>query len=577
MLRLFKVIKGKNLLIVILSFFLTLIQVLTDVCQPFLLMFLTNVDPITGNFARSTNEILIIGGAMLGLSIFGFITGFFSIILSSKIGVRFGGIIRMNLLNKIQKLSFSDIDKFQTASLITRLTNDVVFLQNTAILTIRIVVRAFFLFLGGIVLSFVMSPILATVFLASALILLASIWFIIMKAVPYFKKQQREIDKTNTIMRENLLGVRVVKAFNMQHDQCDKFIFQNDVLKNTSTKSQRLMILIIPLILFLVQSSTIAVMMIAGAHPEFANKDIGIIIAFTQIISLIVIGLVSMVVVLMNISSAKASSDRVNEVLDYTPTLIKNETNNVITNSNVEFKNVSFSYFKSGDEEEASIKNISFKVKAGETIGIIGQTGSGKSTLVNLIARMYDVTMGEILISDINVKDINNVSLRENISISPQKTTLFSGTIEDNIKFGNENASFDDIKKACIDAQAWNFIEKKDGQLKATVEQRGTNFSGGQKQRISIARALVKNPKILILDDSTSALDLITEAKVQKALRLYRNTTVFIIGQRISSISRADKIIVMHNGAMVSFGDHKTLLKTCKIYKEIAKSQEMVK
>ncbi|MEF9985253.1 MAG: ABC transporter ATP-binding protein, partial [Malacoplasma sp.] len=414
-------------------------------------------------------------------------------------------------------------------------------------------------------------------FLVSAIILLVAIWLIIIKAIPYFKKQQKEIDKTNTIMRENLLGVRVVKAFNMQNDQGEKFISQNNILKDTSTKSQRLMILIIPIILFLVQSSTIAVMMISGAHPEFANKDIGIIIGFTQIISLIVIGLVSMVVVLMNISSAKASSDRVNEVLDFVPTVMKNESENVIAKPTIEFKNVFFSYFKLGDVEEASIKDISFKVNSGETIGIIGQTGSGKSTLVNLIARMYDVSKGEILISGINVKDINNISLRENISISPQKTTLFSGTIEDNIKFGNENATFDEIKKSCIDAQAWDFIEKKDGGLKAAVEQRGTNFSGGQKQRLSIARALVKNPKILILDDSTSALDLITEANVQKALRKYTGTTVFIIGQRISSISRADKIIVMNNGEMVAFDTHKKLLSSCQIYKDIAKSQEMVK
>lgn len=561
------------------SFFLTLVQVLTDVAQPFLLMELTKVNESTGGF-ENESHIFLIGGIMMALSFVGLITGGFSMILSSKVGVRFGSIIRLNMLNKIQSLSFSDIDHFQTPSLITRLTNDIVFIQNTAILAIRIVARAILLFVGGVILAFVLSPMLALIFMFSCLVLLIIIYLVIFKAIPFFRKQQKEIDKTNSIMRENILGVRVVKAFNMQEDQVEKFQSQNKVLQNTSTTAQKWTLSIIPVILFLVQSSSIAVIMLAGAFPEFTATDggspqISVILSFTQIISLIVTGLVSMVIVLVNISSAKASSDRVNEVLKWNPSLEKCTEGLEIKDSSVEFKNVFFSYFKTSEESEMALKNISFKANAGETIGVIGATGSGKTTLVNLLCRMYDVSKGEILVSNINVKNINNESLRENISISPQKTTLFSGTIRSNLLFGKPNATEEEIVKACSDAQAIEFIEKKPQKFEEVVEQRGTNFSGGQKQRLSIARALIKKPKILILDDSTSALDLITEANVQKALKTYKNTTVFIIGQRISSISKADKIIVLDKGHMIAFGNHKDLMKNCKIYQDIAKSQEV--
>ncbi|WPL36855.1 ABC transporter ATP-binding protein [Malacoplasma iowae] len=283
-----------------------------------------------------------------------------------------------------------------------------------------------------------------------------------------------------------------------------------------------------------------------------------------------------MVTVLINIAYTKASCDRINAIFASKPSIERNQSDNMIETSHVKFNDVSFKYF-ANEETEYALRNISFEAKPGEMIGIIGPTGSGKTTLVNLITRMYDVTKGQVLISNKDVREINYDSLRNSIGVSPQKSLLFSGTIATNLKYGKEDASEEEMTEACEFAQAMEFINSKDGRFDAIVEQRGTNLSGGQKQRISIARALIKKPKILILDDSTSALDMITEAKVQQAIRKYKNTTIFLIGQRISAISKADKIIVLEKGKMVGYGNHNNLMKNCELYKEIAMSQGGVK
>lgn len=575
MIKLLKFLKGKDLWLTFISFILTILQVVADVVQPFLLFQVLNPNV-------TLVRVLELGGIMLAAAIFGFICGTISTYTTARVGVRLGSHIRVSAFKHIQSLTFKEIDHFTTPSLITRITNDIMFFQNTLILSLRIVLRSSLLFFGGLVAIFVLGNQInlywiGFIFLAIVVVLITIISIIFYVAIPYFRKQQKLMDKTNGVMRENLLGVRVVKAFNLQKEQIEKFDAQNSKLTKTSTIAGRWIVSIIPIIFFLVQISTVLIIISIGASKDSVNLHSSAIIAsIIQISSLVVLGLILMVTVLINIAYTKASCDRINAIFASKPSIERNQSDNMIETSHVKFNDVSFKYF-ANEETEYALRNISFEAKPGEMIGIIGPTGSGKTTLVNLITRMYDVTKGQVLISNKDVREINYDSLRNSIGVSPQKSLLFSGTIATNLKYGKEDASEEEMTEACEFAQAMEFINSKDGRFDAIVEQRGTNLSGGQKQRISIARALIKKPKILILDDSTSALDMITEAKVQQAIRKYKNTTIFLIGQRISAISKADKIIVLEKGKMVGYGNHNNLMKNCELYKEIAMSQGGVK
>lgn len=575
MIKLLKFLKGKDLWLTFISFILTILQVVADVVQPFLLFQVLNPNV-------TLVRVLELGGIMLAAAIFGFICGTISTYTTARVGVRLGSHIRVSAFKHIQSLTFKEIDHFTTPSLITRITNDIMFFQNTLILSLRIVLRSSLLFFGGLVAIFVLGNQInlywiGFIFLAIVVVLITIISIIFYVAIPYFRKQQKLMDKTNGVMRENLLGVRVVKAFNLQKEQIEKFDAQNSKLTKTSTIAGRWIVSIIPIIFFLVQISTVLIIISIGASKDSVNLHSSAIIAsIIQISSLVVLGLILMVTVLINIAYTKASCDRINAIFASKPSIERNQSDNMIETSHVKFNDVSFKYF-ANEETEYALRNISFEAKPGEMIGIIGPTGSGKTTLVNLITRMYDVTKGQVLISNKDVREINYDSLRNSIGVSPQKSLLFSGTIATNLKYGKEDASEEEMTEACEFAQAMEFINSKDGRFDAIVEQRGTNLSGGQKQRISIARALIKKPKILILDDSTSALDMITEAKAQQAIRKYKNTTIFLIGQRISAISKADKIIVLEKGKMVGYGNHNNLMKNCELYKEIAMSQGGVK
>lgn len=575
MIKLLKFLKGKDLWLTFISFILTILQVVADVVQPFLLFEVLNPNV-------TLIKVLKLGGIMLAAAIFGFICGTISTYTTARVGVRLGSHIRVSAFKHIQSLTFKEIDHFTTPSLITRITNDIMFFQNTLILSLRIVLRSSLLFFGGLIAIFVLGDQInlywiGFIFLAIVVVLISIISLIFYIAIPYFKKQLKLMDKTNGVMRENLLGVRVVKAFNLQKEQIEKFDSQNSKLTKTATIAGRWIVTIIPIIFFLVQISTVLIVVSIGASKDVVSLQSSAIIAsIIQISSLVVLGLILMVTVLLNIAYTKASYDRINEIFDAKPSIIRNTSNNMIETSHVKFNDVSFKYF-TNEETEYALRNISFEAKPGEMIGIIGPTGSGKTTLVNLITRMYDVTNGQVLISNKDVREINYNSLRNSIGVSPQKSLLFSGTIATNLKYGKEDATEQEMIEACEFAQAMEFVNSKEGRFDAVVEQRGTNLSGGQKQRISIARALIKKPKILILDDSTSALDTITEAKVQDAIRKYKNTTIFLIGQRISAISKADKIIVLEKGKMVGYGNHNNLMKNCELYKEIAMSQGGVK
>lgn len=589
MVKLLKFLKGRDLMLIYFSLFLTLVQVACDIAQPFLMSELGNsmnpgnigignIDPIAETWKWA--------GIMIALSFAALIVGILSTFITARVGVRLGSIVRYETYNRIQILTAKELDHFSTPSLINRLTNDVMNYQNTMILTFRVIFRSGLLFVGGLVATFVYSSWLTDVngngmwwlgfvFIGFLLFMALVIGLVMIKAVPYFKKQQTELDKTNSVMRENILGVRVVKALNMQKNEIAKFNKQNTELKNVSTKGQTYAFVAMPIIMFIVQISVVAILMIAGPSLDAAAKNIAtIIMSFIQMISLVVMGLMLSIMVLVNISSTKASCDRINEVLDATPSIPRNTSENYIENSKVEFKDVSFKFFNN-DVSDNVLENISFTANPGEMIGIIGPTGSGKSTLVNLITRNYDVNEGSIEISGKNIKDINYKSLRDSIGVSPQKSVLFSGTIASNIKYGKGDASEEELIEAAKKAEAYEFIQTKENGFDSVVEQRGTNFSGGQKQRLSIARALVRKPKILILDDSTSALDMITEAKVQQNIRSLKESTIFIIGQRIAAISKADKIIVLDSGKMVGYGTHDQLMKNCALYKEIAVSQQV--
>lgn len=589
MFRLIKMMDKKDFHLTFVSLFLTILQVICDVSQPFLLSemigSLTEDNNALATMADklSTDKFFLIGGLMILLAIISFVFGSISTFTTARVSVRLGSKIRYKLFQKVQSLTFVEIDKFSTPSLITRITNDVMFFQNTNVLILRVFLRSILIFLGGIIASFIYSAQIKStqgqslwwlgfIILGILFILMFLIMVIIYFAVPYFKKQQQDLDKTNKAMRENLLGIKVVKAFNLQSQQIANFDLQNTSYKNSSTKGQITAFSILPLIQFFVQSSLIIVLMVASSQIGGDLSSSGIVPSFIQMLSLVFLGIILSIMVFVNIGNAKASCDRINQIFDATPAIPRNQSNNMITNSKVEFKNVNFKYFDNDDSLNI-LENINFTANPGEMIGIIGPTGSGKTTLVNLITRNYDVTSGEINISNINVKDINYDSLRNSVGISPQKSLLFSGTIKSNLLYGKEDATEKEMIEACKKAEAYEFVKNKEGVFEAVVEQRGTNFSGGQKQRLSIARALIRKPKILILDDSTSALDMITEAKVQKNIRSFKDSTIFLVGQRISAISKADKIIVLNQGKMVGYGTHDELMKKCALYKEIAKSQ----
>ena len=395
--------------------------------------------------------------------------------------------------------------------------------------------------------------------------------FILRKSFPLFSKVQESIDNVNTVMRESILGVKVIKAFAIENTQNARFKKENEDLTNISIKSQNMNFILWPMATLIMNLTVVAVLWLGGNMVNAGTLEIGKIVAFINYLLQIMGSVVMVIGIIISYSRAKASAVRINEVFETETSIKDKEEPKSMDNFDIEFKNV---YFKYNEHSENVLENISFTAKQGETIGIIGSTGCGKSSFVNLIPRLYDVSSGEILIGGTNIKDISLSNLRENIGIVLQENILFSGTIESNIRFGNENASKDMIIDSSIDAQAYEFIMTKEDKFNSEVEQRAKNLSGGQKQRLSIARTLIRNPKIFIMDDSSSALDMATEAKLQKSIKdTMKDSTVIVIAQRISGVMDADKIIVMDDGKIENIGTHKELLQDSEIYRSIAVSQ----
>ena len=567
MIKLLKYLKGSAIICAILAPLSMCLEVAMDLLQPTLLSKIIDVGVANGDL----KYVLQIGVQMVIAAVVGLIGGALCSFFASVASMYLGQEVRQGLFDKIQNLSFVELDKLKTSSLITRLTNDVTQVQMMTNMALRGMIRSPLIAIGGVIMAYTLSPKLSTVLFIAIPIIAVSMVFILKKSFPLFTQVQQKIDNVNTVMRESILGVKVIKAFAIENTQKDRFIQENEELMNTSIKSQNRNLILWPIATLIMNLTVVAVLWFGGNMVNSGTLEIGKIVAFINYLLQIMGSVVMVIGIIISYSRAKASATRINEVFETENSIKDKEDAKTIENFDIEFKNVSFKY---NEHSENVLEDISFSAKQGETIGIIGSTGCGKSSFVNLIPRLYDVSSGEILIGKTNIKDISLSFLRENIGIVLQENILFSGTIESNIKFGNENASKDMIIDSAVNAQAYEFITNKEDKFNSEVEQRAKNLSGGQKQRLSIARTLIRNPKIFIMDDSSSALDMATEAKLQKSIKeTMKDSTVIIIAQRISGVMDADKIIVMDDGKIVNIGTHKELLKDSEIYKSIAVSQ----
>lgn len=540
----------------------------------------------TSNNNQFLNTIVSNGIIMLALVLIGVVSGILSGVFANLASQKFANDLRKDLFSKIMHLSFQQSDDFSTASLVTRVTNDVTAVQTMIAMAIRMFIRSLSMFILGIVFTLQISKqFMIILAVALPLEILIMVFFMI-KAFPMFSIVQTKLDKVNSVVHENLTGARVVKAFSKEDYEYNRFVEANDTLTNITLKVNKLMAIIMPLFMLIVYAGMIAIYYI-GANSQFdamlylenfatsidPKISVGEMEKATTYIMMIMSSLLMIGMTFANMARAAASGKRINEVLE-TPDIICDGNLDVKTlkeTGTIEFKNVDFAY---PNASALVLENINLKIEKGETVAIVGATGSGKTTLVNLITRFYDVTKGEILVDGENIKNYKLVDLRNKIAIVLQKAELFAGTIKENIKWGNPNATDEEVEWAANIAQAIEFIDSKEKKFDEYVEEKGTSLSGGQRQRLSIARAIVKKPEILIFDDSTSALDLVTEAKLYKAMRdNIADTTKIVVAQRIATAKNADKIVVLDGGTIIAYDTHENLLANCEIYQDIYNSQ----
>ncbi len=513
------------------------------------------------------------GGIMILMGALGLGCALVCQYLASRASQGVGTVIRNDLFRHIGELSHAELDRFGTPSLITRVTNDVNQVQSAVAMLIRLVVRAPFLVIGAAVMAMAIDLKLSLVFLAVMPLVAAVLYFIMFRSIPFYKVIQKKLDKISLITRESLTGARVIRAFSREKAEEERFAEANDDFAVTSMRVGRLSALLNPLTYAIMNLAIAAIIWFGGFRVDSGALSQGQVIAFVNYMTQISLALVVVANLVVLFTKAAASSARINEVFDTEASVTDGDGANISNRApKIEFKNVSFSYSEGGDN---ALENISFSVNRGETVGIIGGTGSGKSTLVNLIPRFYDAEQGEVLIDGADVKQYTLKELRGKIGVVPQKAMLFSGTIAENLRWGNENATEEQLSKAAEIAQAKEFIDKMPEGMNTFINQGGRNLSGGQKQRLTIARALTRSPEILILDDSASALDFATDAALRKAIgENTENMTVVIVSQRANSIRHADKIIVLDDGEAVGIGTHDQLMESCGVYREIVMSQE---
>lgn len=567
MIKLFKFFKGSAVICAILAPLVMILEVAMDLLQPTLL---SNIIDI-GVKNHDLNYVLITGLKMIIAAIVGLFAGAGCSFLAAIAAIKLAEEVRQGLFDKIQTLSFLELDKLKTSSLITRLTNDVTQIQQMTNMLLRMMVRAPSTAIGGLVMAIILSKELSKIFVVAIPIILIVVMIILKKSFPLFKKMQQKIDNINLVMRESILGIKIIKALVIEDKQKDRFNDANEELTMASIKSQGMNLLLLPISTFIMNLTVVSVLWFGGNMFVSGNIEIGKIMAFINYLLQIMASIMMVINCMIMFSRAQVSAARINEVLDTKASIENKENCEEVKNFDIEFKNV---FFKYNDHSDNVLEDISVKIKEGEKVGIIGSTGCGKTSFVNLIPRLYDATSGEILIGGVNVKNINIKQLREDVGIVLQESILFSGDIKSNLKLGNKNASEEELMSASKDSQAYEFIMNKDNKFDEAVEQRGKNLSGGQKQRLSIGRTLIKNPKIFIMDDSSSALDMATEAKLQTSIRnRMKDNTVLIIAQRISAVMDLDKIIVMDDGKISAMGSHKELLERSEIYRSIAVSQ----
>ncbi|GCD12760.1 ABC transporter ATP-binding protein [Clostridium tagluense] len=522
---------------------------------------------------KGVDYILRLGGIMLIISLGGVICSVMASFLSSKTAVGFGRIIRNKLFAKVEGFSLHEFDKVGTATLITRTTNDVTQVQTVTVMIFSIMLFAPLTALGGIVMALREDASLTWIFAVVVPLLGIIIGATLAYAMPLFKAMQVKIDKLNLVLRESLTGIRVVRAFNRIETEKVRFDDANADLMDNAVKVNKIMAFLMPIMMLIMNVTTIAIIWFGGKRIDAGTMQVGSLLAFIQYGMQILFGFLMLAMVFIMIPRAQASAIRINEVLDMEPGIIdpKKEILADKKSGYVEFVDVSFSY---PGAEQSAISNITFSARPGETTAIIGGTGSGKSTLVNLIPRFYNADGGTVLVDGVDVREMSQEGLRSKIGFVPQNTVLFSGTIAENIKYGKNDATFEEIQHAATVAQATDFVNGMEEGYEHFIAQGGTNVSGGQKQRLSIARALVRKPEIYIFDDSFSALDFKTDAKLRAALKKETaKATVLIIAQRVATVMDADRIIVLDEGKIVGMGNHNELLTSCEVYHEIVSSQ----
>lgn len=525
--------------------------------------------------AKGPAYIIGIGAAMIGTALLMMMGGVLGAYFAVKASVNFAGDLRRDVFAKVQKFSFANIEKFSTGSLVTRLTNDITNIQNVLSMGLRMLLRAPGMLIGGLIMAFLMNAKLALVFCVVIPVLIIALAFVMKTAFPRFDVMQTKIDGLNSRIQENITNQRVVKSFVRDDFEKETFDRANNELKDKTLRAMKVVILTMPIMTLAMNLTVMAVVWFGGQQILIGDMPVGNLTAFTTYVTQILMSLMMVSMIMIQGSRAMASSHRILEVLDTDIDLNDDnasEKDRLVTSGEIEFKNVCFRYYKK--HKKNVLQDINFTAKPGEVVGIIGSTGSGKSSLVQLIPRLYDCDEGEVLVDGVNVKEYSLNHLRDGVAMVLQKNTLFSGSIMENLRWGDEEATDEQVKEAAKAAQADGFVSEFADGYDRELGQGGVNVSGGQKQRLCIARALLKKPKILILDDSTSAVDTATEAQIRKSFSTtLKDTTKLIIAQRISSVEDADRILVMDEGQIVGQGTHKELLESCETYQEIYYSQ----
>lgn len=549
---------------------LMIVEVIGEVLLP---KFMANIINI-GAANQDVPYIITMGIVMVVTALLMMTGGIGGAYFAAKAAISFAADIRKDTFEKVQKFSFANLDQYNTGSLVTRLTNDVTQVQNLINMALRMMLRAPGMLIGALIMAFMMNRELAAVILVVIPILVILIGIVIKTAFPRFTIMQKKLDTLNSTIQEMLTNVRVIKSFVRGDYEEEKFSRANEDLKKSSLSAFNVVILNMPIMMLMMNLTTLGVVWFGGKQILVGRMPVGDLTAFTTYIVQILMSLMMLAIVLLQSSRAMASLHRITEVLDARIDLTDENSaqkDKRVENGTVEFKDVSFRYYK--ENKEPVLSHINFKIDSGKILGIIGSTGSGKTTLVQMIPRLYDPDEGEVLVDGVNVKEYSLEHLREGVGMVLQKNVLFSGTIRENLMWGDENASEEEVEKAAAAAQA-GFVRDFTEGYETELGQGGVNVSGGQKQRLCIARALLKKPKILILDDSTSAVDTATEAKIRESFSgLLKETTKIIIAQRITSVMEADEILVLDEGEIVGKGTHEELLKTCEAYQEIYYSQ----